>query len=48
MKGMGLFSPKNVEKNGRVLEHNSYPLEYQSLVKKPVHQTEQICCRLKN
>ena len=38
---------KHVETNRRVTEHNSYPLEYQSLVETPVHQTGQTCCTSK-
>jgi hypothetical protein len=38
----------HVERNRRVAEHNSYPLEYQSFVRTPVHHKRQIYCRLKN
>ena len=44
----GNLHHKHVETNQRVTEHNSYPLEYQSFVETPVHQTGQICCQLKN
>ena len=44
----GSLHHNHVEKNRRVTEHKSYPLEYQSLVVTPVHQTGQICCQLKN
>ena len=39
---------EHAETNWQVVEHNSYPLRYQSFVETPVHHTGQICCQLKN
>jgi hypothetical protein len=44
----GSLHHNHVEKYRRVTEHTSYPLEYQSLIVTPVHQTGQICYQLKN
>ena len=44
----GSLHHKHIETYRRIREHKSYPLEYQSFVGKPVHQTGQICCQLKN
>jgi hypothetical protein len=32
-----------VHKHQRVAEHNACPLEYQSFIETPIHQTGQIC-----
>jgi hypothetical protein len=39
----GSVHHKHVHKNQRVSEHNACPLEYQSFIETPIHQTGQIC-----